>query len=215
MYRSHGKRMLDLTLSIASLPVTLPCVAGGWIAASLSTGGPGIFRQVRVGRGLRPFSIVKLRTMREGAGPLVTVEGDTRITRVGGLLRRSKLDELPQLWNVLTGEMSIVGPRPEVPTWAEHYPDDFAEALARMKPGLSDLASLIYHDEAKRLGASIDGAELYRSEILPDKLRLYKSYAEHVCLRLDLWIILLTLVSLVRPAWAGDQALRLAIAPDS
>ena len=138
---------------------------------------PVLFRQVRVGKGLRPFSIYKLRTMAESGtdGKLLTIGKDRRITRVGRFLRRYKLDELPQLLNVLKGDMSIVGSRPEVPCYVELYRSQFSSILT-MRPGITDLASLKFVDEAATLERAADPEEEYRKRILPEKIQLAELY---------------------------------------
>jgi lipopolysaccharide/colanic/teichoic acid biosynthesis glycosyltransferase len=140
-------------------------------------------------------------------GP-ITFGADPRITPLGGLLRKTKLDELPQLINVLKGDMSLVGPRPEVPRYVEMFRADYAEIL-RVRPGITDLASIRYRDEAAVLGAAANPEEEYICRVLPEKIRLAKEYVEHRSLRLDLAIIFGTLFRLVcdrAPRWPGTAA---------
>jgi lipopolysaccharide/colanic/teichoic acid biosynthesis glycosyltransferase len=154
-----------------------------------------LFRQTRVGRGFRHFRIMKFRTMVNDAerlgGPL-SVGADPRITRVGRALRRLKLDELPQLLNVLAGDMSLVGPRPEVPEYVERFRDEYEEILS-IRPGLTDLASLKYRDESALLAAAADPAAEYVRVILPDKIRLGREYVRRASVMLDVSIILRTI----------------------
>jgi lipopolysaccharide/colanic/teichoic acid biosynthesis glycosyltransferase len=166
----------------------------------LDSAGPVFFRQERVGRRFRPFRIYKFRTMVQDAaarGAAITCGEDPRITRIGGLLRRTKLDELPQLVNVLRGEMSIVGPRPEVPRYVELFRDDYDELLA-VRPGITDPASLRFRNEAEMLGRTPDPHETYVKQILPEKVGLSKSYARHASLASDVWLILKTLTRVSR-----------------
>lgn len=207
MYLKGGKRALDVSVVMLSAPIVLPVVAMGWAAARLSTRRSGFFIQVRIGKGLEPFRLVKLRTMRDLPGATLTVANDHRVTPVGRLLRQHKIDEIPQLWNVLIGDMSLVGSRPELPCWVAGKETAFASPL-EVRPGLTDLASLIYHDESQRLAEkSLDS---YADEILPEKLRLSLLYRRHVSLRLDFRLIVLTIVSTVAPARAAGQAAKLA-----
>lgn len=186
-----GKRGFDLAASGFALVLLAPVLL--LIALLVAVGSPGgaLFRQVRVGRNGREFRILKFRTMRPGseAQGQITVGGrDPRITRIGHLLRRTKLDELPQLWNVLVGEMSIVGPRPEVPRYVALYTPEQREVM-RVRPGLTGLASLAYIDENEVLGRATDPQRAYIEEVMPAKLVLDLRYVQEQSLALDLRII--------------------------
>ncbi|MEW5874561.1 MAG: sugar transferase [Candidatus Zixiibacteriota bacterium] len=171
-----GKRLFDVVAATLGLLVLSPVFLMISLAVKLSGPGPVFFRQERIGRRFQPFTILKFRSMRPGSeGPPLTVRGDERITAVGRLLRRTKLDELPQLWNVLKGEMSLVGPRPEVRSYVEMFRNDYEEILT-LRPGITDQASVEFRDEEVRLAQSADPDALYRSEILPRKIRLAKDY---------------------------------------
>ncbi|MBK9945646.1 MAG: SDR family NAD(P)-dependent oxidoreductase [Nitrospira sp.] len=194
------KRTCDICLATLGLIITSPLLALIALLIKLDSSGPVIFRQIRVGQGFRPFAIRKFRTMVANdsvGGPLVTVGRDCRITRVGHILRGLKLDELPQLWNVLLGDMSLVGPRPEVPRFVECARAEFAEVLT-VRPGITDLASLKYIDEAAILAASANPEEEYQHKVLPEKLRLAKLYIRHMSLRLDFAIILQTVLRIAK-----------------
>ena len=167
------------------------------------TTGPVFFRQVRVGRYGQPFRIFKFRTMvsgQAGAGPQLTVAGDARITRVGGFLRRTKLDELPQLIDVLRGTMSLVGPRPEVPRYVEHYPAKSRERVLSVRPGITDFASLRYRDENTLLAQAIDPEREYVETILPSKLRYALDYVDNASVIGDLRVLGLTLRAVFVPS---------------
>lgn len=193
------KRTLDVVLAVLGLLIAWPLLVLVAVVVKLDSPGPILFRQVRMGRGFRPFLIYKFRTMTAEAphqgGPL-TIGEDPRITRVGRILRRSKLDELPQLFNILKGEMSVVGPRPEIPYYVELFRTDYAHIL-KVRPGLTDLASLRYIDEAAILQRVESPEEEYKRIILPNKIRLAKLYVEHVSLLFDLAIIVQTVLSLL------------------
>ncbi len=169
------KRAIDIGFSAAALLVCLPFLMVIATAIAMDAGLPVLFRQERVGRYGKPFTMIKFRTMRTGAGSAVTAGGDSRVTRIGRLLRRNKLDELPQLWNVLRGEMSLVGPRPEIPVFVSCYPERYARIL-RVRPGLSDPASLAYFDEERMLAGAADPEQFYVRHILPHKLDLAEEY---------------------------------------
>jgi len=157
-----------------------------------------LFRQERIGRAFRPFVMVKFRSMVRDApqrGGPITFGNDARITRVGRLLRKTKIDELPQLFNVLKGEMSLVGPRPEVRQYVDLFRQDYAEIL-RVRPGITDLASLRYRDEAALLGQAENPAEQYASRILPEKIKLAKQYVADSSFLLDLSILVKTFFGL-------------------
>jgi lipopolysaccharide/colanic/teichoic acid biosynthesis glycosyltransferase len=168
------------------------------VLVKLSSPGPVFFQQERIGKGFRPFLIYKFRTMRPDApatGMLITVGNDPRVTRIGRLLRKTKIDELPQLINVLKGDMSLVGPRPEVPKYVELFRADYDEIL-RVRPGITDLASLKYRDEAAVLGDSSNVEERYETQILPDKIKLGKEYIKRSSFLFDLKLIEKTLRTL-------------------
>ncbi|MBH0200712.1 MAG: hypothetical protein HP496_00015 [Nitrospira sp.] len=194
------KRTFDVCMAAVGLLITAPLLAVISVLIKLDSQGPVIFRQVRVGQGFRPFAIQKFRTMAvdaPGTGLPLTVGQDSRITRIGRILRKCKLDELPQLWNVLVGDMSFVGPRPEVPRYVERLRAEFSEVLT-VRPGITDLASLRYIDEASILAYSSNPEEEYQLKVLPEKLRLAKFYIRHMSLRLDLAIIIQTLLHIAR-----------------
>jgi lipopolysaccharide/colanic/teichoic acid biosynthesis glycosyltransferase len=170
------KRCLDITLSCLILLLLGPAFLAIAVAVWLDSGSPILFRQVRVGLGFRRFKIVKFRTMRiQVGGPAVTVRGDSRITRVGRILRVTKTDELPQFWNVLRGEMSVVGPRPEVPEYVELYKERYRGILS-VRPGITDLASIYFRDEETVLSRSADPLFEYSQHVLPVKLDLAEKY---------------------------------------
>ena len=192
------KRAFDILFATIALILIAPlCVL---IAAliKLDSRGPILFKQERMGKDFRPFLIYKFRTMHEMPYKtrLLTVGADPRITRVGKFLRAIKIDELPQLFNILKGDMSVVGPRPEVPCYVEMFRDDYAQVL-RVRPGLTDLASLKYSDEASILGRSENPENEYVTRLLPDKIRLGKEYIERSSFLFDLRLILETVGKLV------------------
>ncbi len=194
------KRSFDVCMAALGLALTAPLLAIIAVLIKLDSRGPAIFRQVRVGQGFRPFTILKFRTMAVDAPSTcvpLTVGQDPRITRVGRILRKLKLDELPQLVNVLVGDMSFVGPRPEVPRYVERLRAQFSEVLT-VRPGITDLASLRYIDEAALLSCSSNPEEEYQIKVLPEKLRLAKLYIRHMSLRLDFAIIIQTLLHISR-----------------
>ena len=195
-----GKRLLDLLLSAAGLVLLAPLFLGvaAWIR--LDSRGPVFFRQERIGRGGVPFRIHKFRTMRDApgsAGPAITVGADPRITRAGAFLRRTKLDELPQLIDVLRGDMSLVGPRPEVPQYVAGYPAEVRAKVLSVRPGLTDPASLQFRDESALLARAADPEREYREVVLPAKLRLAAEYVDQATLVGDLRLIVQTLCALL------------------
>ncbi len=189
------KRCLDVTGSFIALAILLPVnILIAFIVIVSSRGGV-FFLQERVGFGGRIFKLVKFRTMISGAsskGPLITSRSDRRITKVGYLLRRTKLDELPELWNVLIGDMSLVGPRPEVPIYLKYYSDKWMKVLS-IKPGITDFATLQFIDEESILDVAKDWEKAYIKIILPTKLELGVDYVCRMSLILDLKILLLTI----------------------
>lgn len=199
-----GKRAFDLLATTLLAPLALPA---GLLCAGLvlaMDGPPVLFRQRRIGRGGRPFEILKFRTMRPGPGPLVTGSGDPRVTRLGARLRRAKLDELPQFWNVLRGDMSLVGPRPEVPQYVAARARDY-RAIAGLRPGITDWASLVLGDEESVIRRHAADAGFYQRVLLPRKLALARLYQRRQSWRTD-FAILAGTVSLVlarRPTVGG------------
>ena len=194
-----AKRVFDVAMSGLGLLLLSPLflVVAVWI--QLDSPGPVFFRQERVGRGAVPFRIHKFRTMRSDApehGPAITVGDDVRITRAGAFLRRSKIDELPQLIDVLRGDMSLVGPRPEVPRYVETYPPALRDKILSVRPGITDLASIEYRDESSLLAKAADPEREYREVVLPAKLRIAAEYVEHATLATDLHVIGRTLKAL-------------------
>ncbi|GAB3682829.1 sugar transferase [Salinisphaera aquimarina] len=189
-----GKRGFDMVVAALGLTLTFWLIGAAWLAATLDSGANGFFTQQRVGRGGRRFTVVKLRTMRPTPerGTTITRAGDPRITRVGRFLRRTKLDELPQLWNVLKGDMSFVGPRPDVPGYADKLKGD-EKLLLSVRPGITGPATLAYRDEEAIL-AEQDCPERYNDEIIyPDKVRINLEYIRNWRFRDDLRYIWQTL----------------------
>ncbi|HEX5824547.1 MAG TPA: sugar transferase [Candidatus Limnocylindrales bacterium] len=191
----RSKRALDVALAAPALLVAAPILAAIRLAM-LASGdrGPFLYRAVRVGEGGLPVTVFKIRTMRPREdGPMVTTRDDGRITPLGRSLRRHKLDELPQLWNVLVGDMGLVGPRPEDPSYVD-FADPVHRQVFTQRPGITGLAQLQFRNEAELLeGANAD--RMYREEILPAKLRLDREYLEQRSLRLDLAIIARTVAA--------------------
>jgi lipopolysaccharide/colanic/teichoic acid biosynthesis glycosyltransferase len=192
------KRLFDLLLSSTGLVLLLPLMLA--IAAAVTLDSPGgiFFRQIRVGRCGRTFKMFKFRTMRSipgDNGSLITRGGDPRITRVGGFLRRTKLDELPQLINVLKGDMSLVGPRPEVPRYIEMYPAELRRIVLSVRPGMTDEASIEFRNEEDLLASASDAEAKYVREILPRKIDIYVRYVRNRNFIGDLGILLRTVRS--------------------
>jgi lipopolysaccharide/colanic/teichoic acid biosynthesis glycosyltransferase len=191
------KRAIDLAASATALVALAPLLALTAVSVRLTSPGPVLFRQERLGRGGRPFQVLKFRTMTSGLdGPAITAAGDKRVTHVGRWLRRYKLDELPQLLNVLRGDMSLVGPRPEVRRYVEMFASEY-ERILTVRPGITDLAAIEYRHEEEILAASDDPERTYVERILPAKISLYNTYIETMSLATDVNITLATLVALV------------------
>jgi lipopolysaccharide/colanic/teichoic acid biosynthesis glycosyltransferase len=194
------KRAFDIVGAVLGLVVLLPLGVVIAIAIKVDSPGPVFFLQERVGRGGRPFRIFKFRSMGVGAGKAglaLTVRADKRVTRVGRFLRASKLDELPQLINVLGGSMSLVGPRPEVPEFIKLYAPEQRSLILTMRPGMTDYAAILFRDESSLLDESRDPVEAYRQQILPVKFAFYQRYSYDIGLLNDLRIILATILLLV------------------
>lgn len=195
-----SKRLFDLLASLCGLALLAPLFALAALWIRLDSPGPVFFRQQRVGRHGKLFSIYKFRTMLTQASPKLqlTVGLDPRITRAGKFLRRYKLDELPQLINVLQGTMSLVGPRPEVPRYVACYPPAVRAIVLSVAPGITDWAAILYRDENDILGRAADPERAYLDTILPAKLEYYVRYVRERSFWSDLRIIFSTLSALVR-----------------
>ncbi|MDG2022496.1 MAG: sugar transferase [Phycisphaerales bacterium] len=205
---SIAKRAFDLIVAALGLLVLSPLLAIIAALVSMTSAGGPFFRQTRIGRHRRPFKILKFRTMtvRPDAADGSFDAGDRcRVTRVGRILRRTKIDELPQLWNVLTGDMSLVGPRPEVPEWTKVYPEQW-EIVLSVRPGITDPASIAFRDEESVLASAPDPTKCYRNEILPRKLAVAAEYAVDHTLLGDISIILRTGLAVLRPARSKSSA---------
>lgn len=193
------KRLFDIAVALVGLMLLAPWFALIALTIKLDSTGPVFFRQTRVGRRGKPFNIFKFRTMaiQTGETRQLTVGDDCRITRVGRFLRHYKLDELPQLINVLHGTMSLVGPRPEVPRYVAYYPSDIRAIVLSVTPGITDWASIFYREESTLLGQAIDPEKTYINVILPIKLSYYVRYVRQRSFWTDLQIICKTLVAIV------------------
>ncbi|NWQ39490.1 sugar transferase [Bacillus sp. EB106-08-02-XG196] len=195
-----GKRAFDVIMSAIGLIILSPFFLIISIMIKLDSPGPVLFKQVRVGRYERNFKILKFRTMvtdAEKKGAQITVGRDSRITRVGHFLRKSKLDELPQLINVFIGDMSLVGPRPEVPKYTQYY-TKVQKRIFELRPGITDYSSIKYRDENEILALSNDPEKTYIEEIMVDKLKLNLEYLENKSLLTDIKIIFNTFLKIIK-----------------
>ncbi len=189
------KRPFDLIFSFVGISLFLPMGALIALIIKIEDGGPIFYIQERVGQGGRHFKMIKFRTMIRDAdkiGSAITIGNDSRITRVGRWLRRFKMDEFPQLFNVLKGEMSFVGPRPEVPRYVGKY-DDMERKVLNLIPGITDPASIIYRNENEILGKFGDPEKYYVEKIMPDKIRINLEYAKKANVLSDIFVILQTI----------------------
>ena len=205
------KRAMDIFGALAGLIFLSPVFAIIAFAVKLDSRGPVFFRQTRVGHGGSTFRIFKFRSMRSEPtrpGSPLTVREDTRVTRLGAFLRRTKLDELPQLINVLAGDMSLVGPRPEVPEFIKYYTPGQRAIMLSVQPGITDYAAIHFRHESELLDSVRDPLDVYRFEIMPIKFAYYQRYVHDISIRNDLRIILATIVLLVgghAPSWLARE----------
>lgn len=193
------KRFFDIVVSFIGILILLPIFLIIAIVIKLSSKGPVFFRQVRVGKGGKEFRIFKFRTMvvdAEKKGMQITVDGDSRITKPGKFLRKSKMDELPQLINVLIGDMSFVGPRPEVPKYVAMYNEN-QRSILKIRPGITDIASIIYRDENLILAKSENPEETYIKEIMPKKIELNVKYIKKMSVIYDIGLIFKTIFKII------------------
>lgn len=201
-----GKRLFDVSCAAVGLVVSSPVLLLVAVAVRLDSPGPVLFRQVRMGRHGRTFRIRKFRTMRTGAGgPSVSAQGDQRITRVGAVLRRTKVDELPQLVDVLIGQMSLVGPRPEVPEYVELWGVEAKSAILSLRPGITDPASLLFRHEADQLALVPDPETHYVRVLLPQKVALYVDYVATRTFRGDVAVLFRTLWVVLAPKRSSER----------
>lgn len=204
-YNPHIKRGLDILLSALAILVLSPVLLVLSILICLESEGGAFFFQTRIGKEMQPFRLIKFRSMTTDSDALSRQfePGDSRrVTRLGNSLRKAKLDELPELFNVLLGDMSIVGPRPEVARYVKFYPDQFRKILS-VRPGLSDQASIKYRNEEEVLARASDPEKHYVLNILPDKLKLAAKYVESISLATDARIISSTLRTIITPNRPG------------
>jgi lipopolysaccharide/colanic/teichoic acid biosynthesis glycosyltransferase len=191
---AFAKRSFDIALAAAGLALALPVILAAFVVATVDTGANGFFTQARIGRGGKPFRVIKIRTMRPGSetGSTVTTANDARVTTAGRFFRRTKIDELPQLFNILAGSMSFVGPRPDTPGFADRLSGDDRIVLA-VRPGITGPATLRYRHEEALLAAQPDPERFNREVIYPDKVRLNRRYVECYRFRDDLRLLALTI----------------------
>lgn len=193
------KRIFDIVCSGLGLIILSPFLLFVAIKIKSGSDGPVFFKQIRVGEKGKEFKILKFRTMvvdAEKLGRQITVGNDNRITKIGAFLRKYKIDELPQLINVFKGDMSLVGPRPEVPRYVNMYTEEQRKVLD-VKPGITDLASIRYRDENELLGQAENPDEFYINTIMPDKLALNMEYINKSNVFLDIYIILQTILKCI------------------
>jgi lipopolysaccharide/colanic/teichoic acid biosynthesis glycosyltransferase len=193
-------RLFDLFCVILLLFLIIPLIFFGAILIALFDGFPIFFQQRRVGLAGKDFKLLKFRTMSVQLGSeegSFNIGETSRVTFIGKFFRRIKLDEIPQIWNVLCGDMSLVGPRPEVRKWVDEFPSQWMK-IHQIRPGITDPASIIYRNEEKLLSQSKYPEKLYREEILPEKLVLYEKYLNERTILIDIHIIFRTIVALFR-----------------
>ena len=194
------KRLFDLAVSVIGIVLLVPVFAAIAILVKCDSPGPVFFRHLRVGMSGKPFHMVKFRTMHDALSSprlQMAIGTDKRVTRAGNFLRRYKLDELPQLFNVLAGQMSLVGPRPEIPLYVAQYSPRDRDIVLSVRPGITDLASIRFRNESEYLARQRDPERVYIEDILPRKLRLNRFYVRHQSMRFDLMLILMTVYAVL------------------
>ncbi len=193
------KRSIDVMVAGLMLMVFFPLLVLCGLLVKLDSRGPALFLQVRMGRDFTPFKLLKFRTMREGeSGSAITLGFDSRVTRLGRWLRHWKLDELPQLWNVLRGEMSLVGPRPVIPELTREFEDEYRHLL-RVRPGLTDPATVQYCHEAEMLSRVAEPMDYFKKVVTPEKLRLSRAYLRRATVVKDFGVMARTVQALLSP----------------
>jgi lipopolysaccharide/colanic/teichoic acid biosynthesis glycosyltransferase len=196
------KRLFDILVAVIGLLLSTPIMFVVATLIAMQRDGPIMYRQVRIGMAGRHFILLKFRTMspeKVERSLQLTIGNDARITPIGRFLRQYKVDELPQLINVLRGDMSVVGPRPETPIFVEQYPKEVRNIVLSVRPGITDLASIKYRNEAELLSHATDPIRFYSEEILPDKLAIASEYVREHTLKMDIIIIFKTIYAVVYP----------------
>lgn len=199
-YLRYGKRLFDIIFSSSAIVILSPVFLVISLMILMSSKGEIFYRQIRIGKDFKPFVLYKFRTMIKDAdkiGPLVTKDSDPRITKIGKILRKTKLDELPQFINVLKGDMSIVGPRPEVEKYVNARKEDYKVILS-IKPGITDYATILFRDEEDIMAKYENVEESYLNVVLPQKIALYKKYIDEISFRADIKIIAKTMLKVLR-----------------
>jgi len=194
-YAGTGKRMFDLLLSIPSLIILSPVYLLSAILIKLDTPGPILFSQDRIGQNGKPFRLYKFRTMVKDAakiGPPVTTAHDPRITKTGRLLRKFKVDEMLQVMNIVKGDMSVIGPRPEVKKYIDIFAEEYKDIL-KIKPGMTDYALIVFRNEEDILSRFQNVEEGYIKEVMPEKIKLYRQYLSEMSLKTDIKIFFQTI----------------------
>lgn len=195
------KRSFDFLFSFLLILMLMPFFIIIYVLIKLDSRGPFLFKQERIGKKEIPFYIYKFRTMitnRDKNVLLLSLKNDARITRIGKLLRKLKIDELPQFFNVLKGDMSFVGPRPEVKKYVDYYTEEDKYIIFSVRPGITDLASIHFYNESSLLENTENAENVYLSTILPEKIKFYKEYVYHRTFILDLKIIFLTVFKIFK-----------------
>jgi len=200
LYGRYGKRVFDLVLSIPSFILLSPVFLIASVLIKIETPGTATFAQERIGRGGRPFKLYKFRTMVKDAskmGPPITPTNDPRITKVGKLLRKYKIDEMLQIANIIKGDMSVIGPRPEIEKYIKKFKDDYSKIL-KIKPGMTDYALIVFRNEEEILSKFNDVEEGYIQEVMPEKIKLYKKYMDEMSLLTDIKIFFKTIWEILK-----------------
>ena len=198
-YVKYGKRIFDLVVSLVGLIILWPVFLLSAVLIKIFDKGPIFYKQDRVGQNFKHFKLIKFRTMKadcSNSGPLITKSNDQRITRVGKFLRKFKLDEMPQIFNVLKGEMSVVGPRPEVEKFVNLFKDDYEEIL-KVKPGMASETIIFFRDEEETLSQFENVEEGYIKEVLPRKISIDKDYIRNINFLRDCKIFIFTFLRVI------------------
>lgn len=202
---TFGKRCFDVVGATIGFVVTSPIMLFAACAILIFDGRPVLFKQQRIGRDSKLFTLYKFRSMREAsAGPLVTGADDPRITSLGHILRKTKIDELPQFFNILAGHMSFVGPRPDVERYLDHVPSDLRDVL-KLTPGLTSPATIAFRNEEQLFVGIENREQYYVQHIMPQKMKMNLEYAQRATLWSDLVVILQTVCAIILPSTSNGK----------